>query len=321
MISVCIPAYKASAFLGDTLASVLAQSFQDFHVEIAIDPPEDGQDDTEASLEPFRDDPRVQILVNPRRLGWAANFNALLERVKTPFFVPLPHDDLWEPDYLETFYPLMRNNPAAAVAYGDMTMVSPDHPRGFRCVTLPQGEDRMTHLIRFMMQGAHAMPWRGVTRRSALAVTKGFPTDPWSGFAVEVEYALGLLEAGPVIHVPRTLYRKRIFRPNDRMTASRARIRDWSVENRMKAWTRHAHELRARMNRMMCGYGASPEARLLAQAAFRAAMVLRRQSMVTPGLDEAEAATFAALHARVIALDHPLALPVAQQLEPLTRAG
>ena len=37
MITVCIPAYRASAFIGDTLASVLAQSFQDFRVEIAID--------------------------------------------------------------------------------------------------------------------------------------------------------------------------------------------------------------------------------------------------------------------------------------------
>ena len=105
------------------------------------------------------------------------------------------------------------------------------------------------------------------------------------------------------------------------MTASSARIRDWSVENRMKAWERHTHELHMRMNRMMRGYGASPEARLLAQASFRAAMVLRRQAMVTPGHDQADAETFTALHATVIALDHPLALPVAQQLERLTRTS
>lgn len=329
MITVCIPAYRASAFIGDTLASVLAQSFQDFRVEIAIDPTADDPaaddpgsddiDDTEAALELFRDDSRVQIVVNPKRLGWAANFNALLERVDTPFFVPLPHDDLWHPDYLATFYPLMCDNPAAAVAYGDMTIFGAENSSGFRAVTLPQGEDRMTHLIRFMLQGAHAMPWRGLTRRSATAVTGGFPTDQWSGFAVEVEYALGLLEAGPVIHVPRTLYRKRVFTAKERISASSARIRDWSVKERMKAWKRHANALRVRMDRMISVYDASAEASLLADASFKAAMVLRRQNMVVPGLDQAEVVAFAALHSKVLRIDHPLAWSVAQQLEPLTR--
>ena len=314
MITVCIPAYMAGPFIGETVASVLAQSFEDFRVEIAIDPPDNGIDDTDAALEPFRDDARVNISTNSRRFGWAGNFNALLQRVETPFYVPLPHDDTWDPDYLATLYPLVSGHSEASVAYGDMTMFGINDVTGYRSVALPQGEDRMTHLIRFMVQGAHAMPWRGVTRRSALSVTQGFPKDLWSGFAVEVEYALGLLEAGPVIHVPRALYRKRVFALQERVSASSARILEWTVEDRMKAWQTHYNALEARMRRMMLTFNALSEEAVLVEAAFRAAMLQRRHSMVASGLTDSEVAFVASMQSRVISIDHPLAPFVASQL-------
>ena len=321
MITVCIPAYRAGPFIGETVASVLAQRFEDFRVEIAIDPPDGRLDDTEAALEPFRGDPRVRVSTNPRRLGWSGNFNALLHRVETPFYVPLPHDDLWDPDYLATLFPLVSDHPEASVAYGDMTTFGPGNATGFKSVTLPQREDRMTHLIRFMMQGAHAMPWRGVTRSSALAVTHGFPTDRWSGFAVEAEYALGLLEAGPVIHVPQALYRKRVFPLQERVSASKARTMDWAVADRMEAWQRHYNALEARMQRMMLTFNASADEVFLAQVAFVTAMLQRRHAMVTPGLSEAEAAFLEGALPRVTSSDHPLARNVAQQIGNFTRSS
>lgn len=314
MITVCIPAYMAGPFIRETVASVLAQSFEDFRVAIAIDPSDSGVDNTEEALDSFRDDARVSISTNPVRLGWAANFNALLERVETPFYVPLPHDDIWDPDYLATLYPLVSDNAEASVAYGDMTMFGTNNVTGFRSVALPRCENRMTHLIRFMAQGAHAMPWRGVTRRSALAVTQGFPTDRWSGFAVEAEYALGLLEAGPVIHVPQALYRKRVFPVQERVPASRERLLNWAVEERMKAWERHSDALHARMQRMMLTFNASGDEAYLAEAAFRAAMLQRRNEMVVPGFAETEVAFLAAMQSRVASIDHPLAPFVASQL-------
>ncbi|MBW4973117.1 glycosyltransferase [Roseovarius mucosus] len=321
MITVCIPAYQAGAFIGETVSSVLAQSFDDFRIEIAIDPSEGDKDSTEAALEPFRDDPRVNISTNPRRLGWAGNFNALLQRVETPFYAPLPHDDIWASDYLATFFPLVSEHPKASVAYGDMTMFDANGITGFRSVALPQGEDRMTHLIRFMVQGAHAMPWRGVTRQSAIAVTQGFPTDLWGGFAVEAEYALGLLEAGPVIHVPKALYRKRVFQPQERMSASKARTIDWAVEDRLNAWKRHCHALEVRMRRMMSTFKTTSHEVFLAELAFRAAMLMRRHSFVTPGLDKAELASLASLRSYLPSIDHPLTPCVAEQLRWFDRAA
>lgn len=309
----------AGPFIRETVASVLSQSFKDFRVDIAIDPPEFGEDDTQTALERFRDDPRVHIVNNPKRLGWAKNFNAMFERVQTPFYVPLPHDDLWEPNYLATFLPMLLDHPEASVAYGDMTMFGANNFTGFRSVILPQGEDRVTHLIRFLLQGANAMPWRGVTRSSAIAVTKGFPTDEWGGFAVEVEYALGLLEAGPVIHVPKPLYQKRIFPAEQRVSASRARISGWTIEDRMKAWERHSEALYLRMLRMMSVFNASEDAILLAEASLKAAMLQRRQSMVELGLSQAEGSIFSSLLSRVLCIDHPLTSCVARQLAPFAR--
>jgi hypothetical protein len=38
-VTVCIPAYRSEAFIHNTLRSVLTQSYSDFVVEIACEPP------------------------------------------------------------------------------------------------------------------------------------------------------------------------------------------------------------------------------------------------------------------------------------------
>jgi glycosyltransferase involved in cell wall biosynthesis len=311
MITICIPAYRAGTFIGETVASVLAQEFDAFELHIAIDPADAPGDDTQTALEPFRDDPRVTVVSNPRRLGWAGNLNALFERVNTDYFVPLPHDDLWTPAYLATLAPLVMQAPEVSVAYADLTFFGAIRSSRPRAVTLPQGEGRLMHLLRFMIQGAHAMPWRGVTRRSALAVTQGFPRDGYGGFAVECEYALGLLEAGAVIHVPQPLYKKRIFAETQRVTASRARLRGLPPDGRADAWSRHKGAMQTRMRRMLVQYRASAEETQLVEAAFQAAMVQRRVAMVAPDMEPAE---LDAAAARAGAIAHPLAPQVATRI-------
>ena len=86
---------------------------------------------------------------------------------------------------------------------------------------LPQGANRVTGLLHFLLQGTEAQMWRGLTRASALARVPGFPTDRHLGFVVECEYALALHGVGAVVHVPQTHYFKRIY-AQDTISASRA---------------------------------------------------------------------------------------------------
>ncbi|WP_270727039.1 glycosyltransferase family 2 protein [Shimia sp. Alg240-R146] len=316
MLTVCIPAYRASDFIAETVKSVLSQTFTDFNVKIAIDPPDDDSPDgTYEALEPFLSDPRIRVSTNSVRLGWAENIDALIKSVETEFYVILPHDDLWLPNYLETLFPLVCENAEASVAYADLTMLATPHlPK--REVVLPRNESRGLHLLRFHLQNAHAMPWRGVTRRSTIATTGGFPSDNYLGFAVECEYALGLLHAGRAIHVPETLYQKRLFR-NGRVSASKERRKLQSVERRFQAWERHKDEMLKRSEQMIVDQDLEHDIALLCRSAAYGAMVSRRFSMVRRGLLSGEPEILQNVIKECGRLAHPMAPDVVEKLQLL----
>lgn len=311
MITVCIPAYRSEDFIAETVQSVLKQTLAEFRLIVTVDPAEECQDETVKVLDRFLDDPRVEVRVNPRRLGWAENVNAMIVSVETEFYVILPHDDLWLPQYLERLFGLLSTHDDASVAYADLEFFGAVSRCRKRSIALPLGEDRGLHLLRFYIQGAHAMPWRGVTRTSSLAVTGGFPSDRYRGFAVECEYALGLLEAGPVLHLPEILYRKRVFPKHltdkGRLSASRERILKVPLEERRLAWERHRQEMHLRNERLLRRLGAPDELAILCHHALTAAMLLRRRSMVAPGLEPGEAAALREAMAECQNSSHPLA--------------
>src|SRR4029453_10160507 len=71
-VSVIIPAYKTAPFIGETLASVVAQTFQDFEIIVV----NDGSPDTvelERVIEPYRE--RITYVVQENR-GLSAARNA-----------------------------------------------------------------------------------------------------------------------------------------------------------------------------------------------------------------------------------------------------
>ena len=76
-VTVCVPVYNAAAFLAGTLDSITAQTFTDFKVLISLDR---GDDDSEAICRRYLADRRFELIVQPRRLGWVGNVNALIDR-------------------------------------------------------------------------------------------------------------------------------------------------------------------------------------------------------------------------------------------------
>src|SRR2546422_1844602 len=96
-VSIIIPAYNVAAYIGETLASMFAQTFTDYEV-IVIN---DGSPDTEAlerALEPCFD--RISYL-KQENLGAGAARNVGVRAAKGEFIAFLDADDLWLPHYLE----------------------------------------------------------------------------------------------------------------------------------------------------------------------------------------------------------------------------
>ena len=96
-VSVVIPAYNTAPYIGETLSSVLTQTYTDFEVIVV----NDGSPDTvelEVALAPYRD--RIHYIVQENG-GLSAARNRGIAAGRGEFVALLDSDDVWEPDYLE----------------------------------------------------------------------------------------------------------------------------------------------------------------------------------------------------------------------------
>ncbi len=207
LVTVCLPAHRSAAFIADTLMSLQGQTFGDFRVRIGLEPVDAAS--TVQACEPFLEDSRFELAVNPDRLGWDGNVRALLRTVDTPMFAIQPHDDVLHPGYLAALVGALKARPDASVAYCDAFLFGAQ--TGVRSSDLPDA-GRSAQLLAFFLGGAEGHPFRGVTRRTVL--DRPFPTNRFSGFAAETEWALHLIQSGVALRVARPLYLKRA-RPVD----------------------------------------------------------------------------------------------------------
>lgn len=99
MFSVIVPAYNATLYLHETLASVVAQTLEDWEC-IVVD---DGStDDTYAIALSFAEkDPRFHI-IRKENGGCGSARNEALAAARSEFISLLDSDDLYLPEYLET---------------------------------------------------------------------------------------------------------------------------------------------------------------------------------------------------------------------------
>lgn len=97
-VSVIIPAYNASRWLNETLATAANQTFTDIEI-IVVD---DGStDDTAAIVERWAGrDSRIR-LIRQQNGGVARARNTAIAAASAPFVAPLDADDLWHPTRLE----------------------------------------------------------------------------------------------------------------------------------------------------------------------------------------------------------------------------
>jgi glycosyltransferase involved in cell wall biosynthesis len=95
-VSVCIPAYRGAAHIGEAIESVLAQTFADFELVVV----DDASPDDTAQWVARYDDPRIRFLRNERNAGVQANWNRCLELARGRYFKLLPQDDLIAPECL-----------------------------------------------------------------------------------------------------------------------------------------------------------------------------------------------------------------------------
>ncbi len=115
LVSVVVPAYNAEAFIAETLASVLSQTYRNLEVWVV----DDGSSDRTAAIvkKLALEDARINLLQQPNQ-GVAIARNAGIQAARGDFIAPIDADDLWWPDALEKLVAKLQSAPAnVGVAY------------------------------------------------------------------------------------------------------------------------------------------------------------------------------------------------------------
>ena len=140
-VSVCVPAFTAERFVGDTVRSVLAQTFGDFELLVA----DNHSPDNTASVARTAAgcDPRVRVMVNDVNLGLIGNFNALVAAARGRYVKILCADDTLLPSCLEQQVRALDSNPAAVMACSRRHIVDAARPRPVGRLWSPRASTRL----------------------------------------------------------------------------------------------------------------------------------------------------------------------------------
>lgn len=144
-VSVIIPAYRVTEFIGDTLASVFSQTFTDYEVILV----NDGCPDTaglETAIAPYRD--RIRYIVQENG-GPSRARNSAIRASHGALIAQLDADDHWFPDFLTSQVQFLDEHENVDVVFSDAVMSGgPNDGHRFFEVNNTEGPVSLAALLR-----------------------------------------------------------------------------------------------------------------------------------------------------------------------------
>jgi glycosyltransferase involved in cell wall biosynthesis len=210
-ISVCIPLYCKEKFIGETIESVLNQTFTDFELIVLNNASTDKSGDIARSF----DDPRLTVLDNPVTVDPIANHAKVVALSQAPLVKLLNADDLIHPACLERQIAVLERDSSLAMVTCRQNMIDEygqviARDCGLRQRDLVGTQGRVAIVRRLVRHGGNPVGnFNNVLfRRSAFDAAGGFPDNNF--FALDVLTWVRLLEHGRYYGMPETLTSFRI---------------------------------------------------------------------------------------------------------------
>ena len=113
LVSIITPCYNGAKYIGETIESVIAQTYPQWEMIIVDDGSKDNSG--EVIKEYSEKDSRIQYY-KQANAGSAAARNNGIRRAKGQYIALLDADDLWRPEFLEKQIRFMKENDAICVA-------------------------------------------------------------------------------------------------------------------------------------------------------------------------------------------------------------
>lgn len=118
-VSVVMPAHNTEAYIGEAIASVLAQE----GVALELIVVDDGSQDTTAAVVRAIADPRIVLLQNAKGSGPARARNQGVRAARAPYVAFFDSDDVMDPGFLSSAVEALNRQPSAVMTFGDMRRI------------------------------------------------------------------------------------------------------------------------------------------------------------------------------------------------------
>jgi glycosyltransferase involved in cell wall biosynthesis len=108
ILSIGLPIYNGEKFIKKRIESILNQTFKDFELIISDNA---STDNTQMICEAcLKKDKRIRYIRQEENMGPAWNFNFILDKAATKYFVMAAGDDIWSKEFLEKNIEFLEKN-------------------------------------------------------------------------------------------------------------------------------------------------------------------------------------------------------------------
>ncbi len=196
-ISVVMPVYNCVAYIEESVASILTQTFRDFEFFIIDDYSTDG---TYEYLQTVTDS-RIQLIRKPKNSGYTVSLNMGLEMAKGEYIARMDGDDIALPERFAKQVLFMDNNPDVAVCGSSYQLSGTD-----TIIRMPPGFEEAKVVALMNVPVAHPTVF---IRRSVL-IQHQLRYNPVFEPTEDYELWTRIMEIGKIENLPESLllYRK-----------------------------------------------------------------------------------------------------------------
>jgi hypothetical protein len=226
-VSVIIPCYGQAEFLGEAVASVVAQTWTDWEIVIVDDGSTDDTAQTARRLVERYPDRRIRLLSQPNQGVSVARNNGIAISTGR-YILPLDADDMIQPQMIEQTVALLEAKRSVSIAYTDWQVI------GATSSILHAGPWDLASMC-----VVNRIPYCSLYRRGVWAATGGY--NPKQGLWEDFDFWLACLEngfQGERIAEPLFLYRARPGTRTDDADSRRAQLRRELARNHPALFTR-----------------------------------------------------------------------------------
>jgi len=215
LVSVAIPLFKSRRFLDCIIGNIEAIDYP--NIEVIISDRHCADDAIELLADRFSDDLRIRCLKATDQLNWVEHYNFLLRVASGRYFLWMPHDDSYPPDYISQLVSYLETHPDAVLAYGRLEVAHLEDERPIPWVlhpVQPLGQNEPWSLraaLRLLLFWSVCVPpFRGVFRRESVVQSGLFIRSTYETVAADEYWVFGLGLKGRLGFVPSCHCTKRV---------------------------------------------------------------------------------------------------------------